>query len=178
MCLDVRTFIYFILMKVVPIKRVSTLFLKAVLVVFGLIAAAICIFALPNIWNGAPLEWPGLTETLYLGLTGVYLTIIPFIFALYQAFKLLQYIDKNAAFSEPSIAALRNIKFSAVAMTILYALALPLAFVVADNDDAPGLILFATAFAGSPLIIATFAAVLQKLVQNAVDMKAENDLTV
>lgn len=165
-------------MKATPIKRVSTLFLKAVLVVFGLIGIAICIFFLPNVPEGAPIHWPGLKETMYLGLTGVYLTIIPFIFALYQAFKLLQYIDKNNAFSDASITALRSIKFSAVTMTLLYALALPLAFVVADNDDAPGLILFATAFAGSPLIVATFAAVLQKLVQNAVDMKAENDLTV
>lgn len=172
-----RIFIFFFRMTS-RIKRASTLFLKATLVVFGLIGIAICVFFLPTIPEGAPTQWPGLTETMYLGLTGVYLTIIPFIFALYQAFKLLQYIDKNNAFSDASIAALRNIKFSAIAMTALYALALPLAFVVADNDDAPGLILFATAFAGSPLIVATFAAVLQKLVQNAVDMKTENDLTI
>jgi hypothetical protein len=34
------------------------------------------------------------------------------------------------------------------------------------------------AVAFSPLIVATFAAALQKLVQHAVDLKAEHELTV
>ena len=32
--------------------------------------------------------------------------------------------------------------------------------------------------AGAPLVIAVFAAVLQRLLRNAIDMKSENDLTV
>lgn len=162
---------------IVP-KRVSTLFLKGVLVVIALIVLAIAFFAFPDIWIGAAIEWPTFTNVLYPGLIGIYLTVIPFLFALYQAFTLLQYIDRNNAFSAPSINALRNIKFSAIAMSALYATALPLAFAVAQYDDAPGLVLISTAVAGSPLVIATFAAVLQKLVQNALDMKSDIDLTI
>jgi len=63
-------------------------------------------------------------------------------------------------------------------MTLLYATALPLAFFVAEIQDAPGLIVMSDAFASAPLVVATFAAVLQKLVQNALDMKMEHDLTI
>jgi hypothetical protein len=111
-------------------------------------------------------------------LIGLYATVIPFFFALYQAFRLLHNIDKNHAFSEASIKALRNIKYCAIVMSVLYWTCMPLVFVFADLDDAPGAVLIGAALASSPLIVATFVAVLQKLVQNALDMKLENDLTV
>jgi hypothetical protein len=171
-------FIHFFRMKAVPLTRVSTFFLKVVIVLIGAAALALCIFLLPNVWNGAAVERPVLTRVLYPGLIGIYLTIVPFVFALYQAFMLLRHIDTNNAFSDSSIKALRSIKYSAVAMSVLYAFALPLIVAIADLDDAPGLILMGFAFVCSPLIVSTFAAVLQKLVQSAVAMKSEHDLTV
>ena len=41
----------------------------------------------------------------------MYVAAIPFFVALYQAFKLLSYIDKNQAFSELSVKALKKIKY-------------------------------------------------------------------
>ncbi len=172
--------IHLLLFMKAPIKRASTLFLKAVLIIIAIGMFVFAYFAFPSIWKGLPIEWPALTTTsfLYPGMIGIFATALPFLFALFQAFKLLQYIDANQAFSELSIKALRSIKFSAIAMTVLYATALPLIFLVAELDDAPGLILIYSAFAGAPLVVATFAAVLQKLVQNAIDLKSENDLTI
>lgn len=161
-------------------KRASTLLLKTVLAVIVVAVVALAIFGFPNIWMGVQAEWPAITTTnvVYPGLIGIFLTIIPFLFALFQAFKLLQYIDKNTAFSAQSIQALANIKHCAIAMTALYMTAMPLMFIIAEIDDAPGLILISFAFFCAPLVVATFAAVLQKLVQNALDLKIENDLTV
>jgi hypothetical protein len=161
-------------------KRASTLFLKTVLVVIALAVLALAIFGFPNIWEGVPKEWPAImfTQAVYPGLIGIFLTVIPFWFALFQAFKILQYIDQNNAFSNRSIQALKYIKYCAVCMTALYMTAMPLAYVVAELDDAPGLILISFAFACAPLVVATFAAVLQMLIQNALDLKTENDLTV
>lgn len=165
-------------MKHAPIKRASTLFLKAVVILIGVIALAICVFTFPHAWKGGMQGVPEFAYAVYPGLFGIYATIIPFLFALLQSFKLLHYIDGNNAFSELSIKALRNIKFSGIAMSMLYALALPMAFIIAELDDAPGLVLMSSAIAGAPLVVATFAAVLQKLVRNALDMKMEHDLTV
>ncbi len=165
-------------MNAIPLKHVSTLFLKAVLVVIGSAVTALCVFSFWSVWHGVAIEWPGYPRVLFTGILGIYATAIPFLFALYQAFKLLKYIDKNTAFSELSINALNIIKYCAVAMTALYATALPLAYVVAELDDAPGLIIISTACAAAPLVVATFAAVLQKLVQSAIALKQENDLTI
>ena len=159
-------------------KRASTLFLKIVVILIGVVALAICVFSFPQMWQGGAAELPEFTYLLYPGLIGVYATIIPFLFALYQALKLLRYIDRNNAFSVSSIQALRNIKYCAISMSVLYATAMPLVFVMSDLDDAPGGVVFGLAFVLAPLVIATFAAVLQKLVHSAVTMKLEIDLTV
>jgi hypothetical protein len=165
-------------MKTVPIKRASTLFLKGAILLIGALVLAFCVFAFPQLWIEGTAELSDHAHVLYPGLIGFYLTAVPFFFALYQAFKLLQYIDANNAFSSSSISALRNIKFCAIAMSVLYWTGMPLVFVFADLDDAPGAVIIGAALACSPLIVATFAAVLQKLVQNAIDIKAENDLTI
>jgi ABC-type tungstate transport system substrate-binding protein len=49
---------------------------------------------------------------------------------------------------------------------------------IADADDAPGLIIIGAAIACAPVVIAVFAAVLERLLQSAIDLKSENDLTV
>ena len=139
---------------------------------------AFCIFGIPAISNGVGIEWPELAHLKYYILIGGYLTAIPFFVALYQAFKLLSYIDKNTAFSVASVKALKYIKYCGIAMSILYFAGMPILFQIADADDAPGLVLIGLALATAPLVVAVFAAVLQKLLQNAIDIKSENELTV
>jgi hypothetical protein len=161
------------------IKRGSTWFLRGVIVFMGLVALAVCIFALPSIAKGAIAEYPIIAPGwLYLFIGGLYLSTIPFFVALLQGMKLLHYIDTNISFSPVSLKALRIIKFCGIAISICYAAGIPYLFRVADLDDAPGLILLSVAFACVPLIVATFAMVLQKLFQSALEIKSENDLTV
>lgn len=159
-------------------KKKETLFLKLVLVLISLAVLAFCIFAIPNIGWGVVAEFPGIIYHPYLIMFGMYLSAIPFFFALYQAFTLLIFIDKNLAFSESAIKALRNIKYSAVIMTTIYFGAMPIFFQIAEIDDAPGVVPIGTIFICAPLVIAVFAGVLEKLVKNAIDIKSENDLTV
>jgi hypothetical protein len=92
--------------------------------------------------------------------------------------KLLNHIDRNQAFSESSIASFRTIKYCALVISGLFAGGMPYIFYVADKDDAPGVVAMALVIIFASFVIATFAAVLQKLIQNAVDIKSENDLTV
>lgn len=172
------TFVHFFPMKAVPLKRASTLFLKAVIVLLGIAVLVLCVLLFPEIYVQLMKAPPGYGHVIYPALIGFYATPIPFFFALYQAFKLLQYIDKNNAFSEVSVNALRFIKYAAIAMSVLYAACMPLVAVLAELDDAPGAILIGLAIVVAPLIVATFAAVLEKLVRSALDLKLENDLTV
>ena len=78
----------------------------------------------------------------YMGILMVmYVSAIPFYMALYQAFKLLTYIDKNQAFSELSVQALKKIKNCAITISGLYVVVLPFVFILAELDDAPGLVI-------------------------------------
>ncbi|MDN4493561.1 DUF2975 domain-containing protein [Ureibacillus aquaedulcis] len=159
-------------------ERGSTLFLKIAVILMGLPVLAVCIFLVPNIANFAAELYPDFAFIKYLVLIDMYAAAIPFYFALYQAFKLLSYIDKNKAFSQISVQALKNIKFSAILISILYVVGMPLFYLIAERDDAPGIILIAMVFVFAPLVIAVFAAVLQRLLQEAINIKSENDLTV
>jgi hypothetical protein len=161
-----------------PLKHASTLFLKTVLVLLGAAVLALAGFTFPHVWRGAPAAWPTLAGTLYPAIVAVYATVVPFLVALLQAFRLLRAIDRNDAFSASSEKALGAIAYCALAMTALYACAMPFVFALADSDDAPGAVLIGAAIACAPLIVATFAAVLKKLVRSAIDLKTENDLTI
>lgn len=165
-------------MQVAPIKRASTFFLKAVIILIGAVVLTACAFAFPQLWKEGAREIPEYAYALYPGLLGFYVTIIPFFIALYQAFRLLHHVDQNNAFSELSVRALSAIKFCAIAMSVLYATAMPLVYILAELDDAPGLIVIGSAFVFAPLVVATVIAVVQKLLQSAIDMKAELDVTV
>ena len=140
-----------------------------------------CLFLLPQIANEAneaAERGSDLAYMVYGILMVMYVSAIPFYFALYQAFNLLSYIDKNQAFSELSVRALKKIKNCAIIISGLYVVALPFVYIMAEVDDAPGLILIGMVIIFAPMVIAVFAAVLQRLLQEAIDIKSENDLTV
>jgi hypothetical protein len=157
------------------IKHGSTIFLKLVIVLIGLAVLALCVVLIPKIVVELTEADPA--TSVYLAIVGV-VSVIPFFFALYQAIRLLSFIDKNEAFSDLSVNALKRIKYSAISMSVVYATGMPFLFQIADADDAPGLVLLGMVIVAAPMVIAVFAAVLQKLVENAIEIKSENDLTV
>ncbi|CAM3981437.1 DUF2975 domain-containing protein [Bacillus luti] len=159
-------------------KQGSTLFLKTVVILIGIPVLAMCIFLVPKIGNFAAELYPDIAFIKYLVFINLYATAIPFYYALYQAFKLLSYIDKNNAFSELSVSALKNIKYCAMTISVLYVLGMPLFYLIAERDDAPGFIIIGMIMILASMVIAVFAAVLQRLLQDAIDIKSENDLTV
>lgn len=159
-------------------KQGSTLFLKTAIILMGIPVLALCIFLVPNIGNYAAELYPDIAYIKYLILINLYATVVPFYFALYQAFKLVSYIDKGNAFSKLSVRALKKIKHCAVTISILYVVGMPLFYLVAERDDAPGIIILGMLLIFASMVIAVFAAVLQRLLKDAIDIKSENDLTV
>lgn len=159
-------------------KRGTTLFLKIAVFLIGTPVLAVCIFGLSRFDPNSPYwQLPELSNLQYPILIGMYAGMIPFFFALYQTLKLLRYIDKNEAFSELSVRALRNIKYCAFTIIILYVLEMPFLYLLTKADDAPGILIGMVVIFAS-MVIAVFAAVLQRLLQTAITIKSENDLTV
>lgn len=159
-------------------KRGSTLFLRIAVFLIGTPILALCLFGLPIVAKEAVDSYSEFAYVLYGILIVMYISAIPFFIALYQAFKLLSYIDKNKAFADISVKALKNIKYCAITISSFYVVGMPLFYFMAEVDDAPGIIVIGLIIIFASLVIAVFAAVLQRLLKEAIDIKSENDLTV
>jgi len=158
--------------------KLETLFLRVVVVLLGVPVLALCMFLVPEMAKVAAEllpEFPAIRYDVFFLFDA---SAIPFYFALYQAFNLLRYIDGDTAFSDLSVQALRKIKHCAVIISVLHALALPLFYLFAEAEDAPGVVIAGCVVPFASIVIAVFAAVLQKLLQRAIDIKSENDLTI
>ncbi len=154
------------------IKNSSTLFLRIVVITFAVIVLGLCVIVLPI---GIATDATGLYRWI---LAGLYVPAIPFFYAIFKTMKLLGYIDRNMAFSEESVSTLKAIKNCGAIIAGLFAVGMPYIFYVADKDDAPGVVAIGLVIICASIVISVFAAVLQKLLKNALDIKAENDLTV
>jgi hypothetical protein len=93
--------------KNIRIKRQSTMALKALVWLLGLIVLALCVFALPA---GIISEHAGMYRPLLLGM---YIPAIPFFIGMFQTLRLLRNIDQNRAFSTDSYESLKVIKVCA-----------------------------------------------------------------
>ncbi|MCA1065750.1 DUF2975 domain-containing protein [Rossellomorea sp. AcN35-11] len=156
----------------------ETLFLKIALFLIGAPIAALCVIGLPLLAMDAAENGWEYRYVVYGILIVMVLSAVPFFMALFQAFKLLTYIDRNNAFSDYSVKALKTIKKCAVFISLFYVAAMPLFYMLAEVDDAPGVILIGMVFIFGAAVIAVFAAVLEKLLNNAIEIKSEHDLTV
>lgn len=159
-------------------KRGTTLFLKMAVILIGIPILALCLFLVPKIGSFAGELYPDIAYMKSLVLIDMYAAAIPFYFALYQAFKLLSYIDKNQAFSELSVKALKNIKYCAIAISTLYLLGMPLYYLMSEKIDPPSFRPLGLVIIFASTVIAVFAAVLQRLLQEAINIKSENELTI
>ncbi|RYF29145.1 MAG: DUF2975 domain-containing protein [Chloroflexi bacterium] len=153
-------------------KKSSTIFLRFTVVLIGALVLFLCAYAIPRVVGAVDL---GGYDPILLSL---YIPAIPFFFALYQAIRLLGYIDKNDTLSLASVDSFRSIKYCALTISGLFVLGMPYVFYIANKDDAPGVVAIGCIIIFASFVIATFSGVLQKIIQNAVDIKSENDLTV
>jgi hypothetical protein len=160
-------------------KRSSTIVLQIVIVALGIVVLGFMLWE-PNI------EGRNAHATLFEVyfndpfLAWAYTASIAFFVALYQAFKLLGYIGENKTFSEEAVKTLRTIRYCGSILVGFIVGAEAYLFIVqrkVEEDIAGGV------FMGLLLIfvfgvIAITAKVFERLLQNAVDLKSENDLTV
>jgi hypothetical protein len=158
-------------------KRSSTIFLQIVIVFIGIGALAFLLWE-PHIEgrNAHATNFDVYFKDPFLML--VYIGSIPFFAALYQAFKVLGYAGQDKIFSPAAVKALRTIKYCAFA-TIGFVVVEEF-FIILNhgNDDAAGGIFMGVLITFGSIVIAAAAALFERILQNAVDLKSENDLTV
>ena len=158
-------------------NRNSILFLKVVIVALGVVALSIMIRFPLTEGRAVNLDLFSIYADPFI-IYG-YLASIAFFVALYQAFKLLGYIGQNKVFSLNSVKALRNIKYCAIILSILIVMAgLYIRIFHATDDDPAGFLAMCIVTTFISIVIVTAAAVFERTLKSAVDIKSENDLTV
>jgi hypothetical protein len=155
-------------------KRSSTVFLQIVVTLIGMGAFAFMLWE-PHV------EGRNAHATLFEiyfkdpFLAYAYVASIPFFVALYQAFKVLGYAGQNQIFSQAAVKAVRTIKLCAIA--IIGFVAVSAVFMPFGDPEPPGVVMRVLVIFGS-IVVATAAAMCERILQNAVDLKSENELTV
>ena len=158
-------------------KKSSTIFLQVVIVLIGIVALAIMIRFPLTEGRAGNLDLFSIYSDPFI-IYGYAVSIVFFV-ALYQAFKLLGYIGQNKVFSLSSVKTLRTIKYCAIILSISIVMAVLFIMTSHNMDDDPaGFIAIGILATFISAVIATAAAVFERLLQNAVDIKSENDLTV
>ena len=158
-------------------KRGSILFLRAVIVLVGVAVLAGLLWE-PQV-EGRNVNADQVT--IYFRdpfLAYAYVGSLPFFFGLYQAFKLLGYVDQGQAFSPAAVKALRRIKYCALAVIGFIVGGEAYIILGVVSDDRAGGVAMGIFTSFVCVVTATAAAVLERVLQNAVDLKSEHDLTV
>jgi hypothetical protein len=159
-------------------RKGSTIFLQAVIVLIGIGSLALLLWE-PHI-EGRNAH--ATVFQIYFNdpfLAYAYTASLAFFLALYQAFKLLGYVRRGEVFSQRSVKALRTIKYCAISLVaFLVGAEAYFAIVVRGKDDIAGGVMMGLLLIFVSAVVATAAAVFERTLQSAVELKSENDLTV
>jgi hypothetical protein len=157
-------------------KRGSTVFLRFIIILIALAVLVGMVWFPQTEGRAANLD----LVSIYADPVIIYMYIssIPFFVGLYQAFKLLNLIDANKAFSQNAVNTLKKMKFASLSLIGFIAGAILYLRFFGQGEDAAGPMALGIYLSVAFGVVATAAGVFQKLFQNAVDLKSENDLTV
>jgi hypothetical protein len=158
------------------LKQGSTLFLKLVIALIGIVTLAGLIWFPQTEGRAANLD----LVSIYKDPLIIYgfIASIPFFVALYHGFKLLSYVDQNKVFSQSAVNAVRNIKYCAIMLSGFIVLGIAYIRFFAHGEDAAGPTALGIFTTFACIVMATAAALFERLLHNAVDLQSENDLTV
>jgi hypothetical protein len=159
-------------------RKGSTIFLQAVIVLIGLGSLSLLLWE-PHV------EGRNVHATLFQiyfndpFLAYAYTGSVAFFVALYQAFTLLGLVGRGEVFSRRSVKALRTIKYCGMVLVGFLAGAEGYFFIVRrSQDDIAGGVMMGLVLIFASVVVATAAAVFERILQSAVELKSENDLTV
>jgi hypothetical protein len=157
-------------------KRSSTVFLQFVVALVGVGTLALMLWE-PHV------EGRNANATVFEiyfkdpFLAYAYIGSIPFFVGLFQAFKVLGYAGRNQVFSHEAVIALRTAKRCMIVVIGFVAASVIFMF-FEDPDDRPAGVFMRILVAFPSIIVAAAAATFERILQSAVEMKSENDLTV
>lgn len=156
------------------IRRTATIFLQIIIVLIGFMAF-VALLIEPQLEGRN--TYSTLFQTYFTDpfLAYIYLVSIPFFVALYQAFRGLGYVREDKVFSQAAVKILRTIKYCALIVaggTVAADVYIRIA-ARNSNDDPTGATMLGVVIIFVSVAIAASAAVFEKTLQRAVNIKSE-----
>ena len=141
-------------------NKIPSIILRIIIILSAGVGVVVSVFALPTFGTAIAKNFPEYSFLQYPIIIGLYAAAICFFYALFQFWFLLNGIDREGKLLAKRLKAIR---ISAIVFSVLYALfAMPIIFLAADADDAPGLILFGMYLDSFPIGAGAIAAILEK----------------
>ncbi|MDO5063007.1 MAG: DUF2975 domain-containing protein [Peptostreptococcaceae bacterium] len=157
-------------------QRELSIWLKALLAVSGILGLFLCFGLAPNVGLNLAKMDPSRKYMFWPCLIFIWIACIPIYMALYQAWMIFTNVGEDNSFCEDNMLRLKKISRLSIVVVMMYSLAafglLFMNLVSIYIFLAIFVILFASIF------VAVSSAVLSHLVNKAVELKNENDLTI
>jgi D-alanyl-lipoteichoic acid acyltransferase DltB (MBOAT superfamily) len=153
----------------IPLFQIGVLFITLCILL-------LCVFWLPEEAAYFAREAPEYAYLRYPLLIGIYVTIVPFMYAIVEGLRLSRRVALNDAFSIQSVNHLKHIKISAFLITLLYFIGLIILMQLVEMN--PGITLLGILIILASMMIGLIAGILEELLRKALEIKEENDLTV
>ena len=141
-------------------KHISAKILKIAILMSGLPIFAMSLIGLYLLSKYPPtLEYATILYTIVMGL---YASTVPFYIGLYSAYRLVNDADQGGEINHKSSKRLKTIQYCIGAFFLIYVALLPVLFLLADKDDAPGIILVGFVPIFVAFVFGVFAAVFNR----------------
>lgn len=147
------------------------LFLKATILLAA--SGIVALGGVGLLWLPANPFNPEYSGLLYTIIAGLYASAACLLVSLFHGFRFLNSIERSAMVSERSLKAVKAVRNAVIAAGVVHAVLLPFIFLLAERDDAPGLILVGTAPVLAAAVIAAFTGVVHGLFGNVLAMQGK-----
>lgn len=153
-----------------------SLSIKVLVSFVGLFVLLVAIFILPLFAQEAAFQNPEYAYLKYPILIGIYVTLIPFMYAIYQTVQLIDRKEKHPELTERTLQGFRKITSSATIIGLLYLIGMIFLFI--QNALHPGIALAGFFIIAVCASISAFLTILRKLLERNIHLKHENELTI
>ncbi len=150
--------------------------LKLVVSFAALTGALLCFVVAPALGRDAVLMNPELDYMYWPCLIFIWITAVPFYFALYKGWLICREISKDNSFCQENAQRLKDISKLALSECILYLAGAIILFI--RNLLHPSILLMTLFIIFVGISIAAVSAAISHLVEKASELKKENDLTI
>jgi len=142
------------------LQKLPTLILRIIVLLSAFAGVLMCIVTLPPFGMAIAQHFPEYAFWQYPILVGLYAAAACFFFALFHFWLLFNSIDRNESLAVKNLKAIR---WSSIIFSVLYfVFAMPIIFLAADANDAPGGILIGAFLGALPIGVTAVAVILER----------------